>query len=1049
MDDFVRNKLTEWKLSQLIPIFEEHEIDTESLYLLNDQQITELIPKMGPRSKLEERLKMLKKEQNTANPETVDSSAEGRPSTSDTSDKVKRKSDLQGESSQRQPPTKKQRLADKPGSDSEEIILSDVKNIMRCVSQKIPHEDNKLNKFLMKKISDLETDKREVVGVFGKTGAGKSYLINAVIGVKDLLPSGNFRACTSVMIKVEANMEDSYEANIEFITKEEWKDEMCFSKNFPGNNVDQESNQKDDDDRPDIVEKLSALYGEDWKKKSPDDLIDCKYFEEIPEILFSKRKILTVKTAEELSAELVRYTRSNLKDGEGKDIKRWYWPLVKCVTIKVPNNDLLKHVTLVDLPGNGDRNKSRNEMWKKLVGSCSTVWIVTEMNRAASEREAWEILESASSFMGNGGQCQHIHFICTKSDVTKPKDHSAAGARALILKTNDQAKKEVREEFSKLKKVKKHFSDQSLKVFTVSSHEFLQKTYLDPDDTEIPKLQKTLQDLNDCHSETLNYVSGAHGILSLIQGASRGGGRKHVHHLKKYGELTSTKRKRAPETPSTSKQTTLVNTLTVSQRSIDKAVVKYVVQGLQPFCVVEQEPFRDFVKQLQPNAKIMTRLTLRSMIDDASKGMKKAVTEAMRGVDHIATTTDCWSVRRRSFIGVTAHWIDPDSLKRCSAALACKQLRGSHTFDVLANALNDIHSEFEIRGKIQRTTTDNGSNFIKAFQVFGEDENNNAVGSDGDASQPGEDQEDQEGGEEVEFVDVSALLNEDDGLEFQLPKHQRCACHLLNLIATVDAQKATSTEAYKKVYRSTFGKCNALWNKCGRSTLAAETVEDACSLQLLRPNATRWNSLFLAVERLLRIIKDKGEGTIRVLCTDLKVPMFNPAELAFLTEYAAVMSPVAQATNILQAEANAHMGWLLPTINLLTAKLDRVKLPLKYCKPLVDALQVGIKNRFGHMSGDPELIAAAILLPKFRTTWTKDDDTIRMGMDYIKQHMEEPSLQLGDATRSSSSDEDDFFSALRSSQAQDSTKQLDGYLACSADHMHLLKSFPAVCKLSV
>ena len=67
---------------------------------------------------------------------------------------------------------------------------------------------------------------------------------------------------------------------------------------------------------------------------------------------------------------------------------------------------------------------------------------------------------------------------------------------------------------------------------------------------------------------------------------------------------------------------------------------------------------------------------------------------------------------------------------------------------------------------------------------------------------------------------------------------------------------------------------------------------------------------------------------------------FNPAELAFLTEYAAVMSPVAKATDVLQAEANAQMGWLLPTINLLTAKLDRVKLPLKYCKPLVDALQV-------------------------------------------------------------------------------------------------------------
>ncbi|KAK6295252.1 hypothetical protein J4Q44_G00344780 [Coregonus suidteri] len=173
--------------------------------------------------------------------------------------------------------------------------------------------------------------------------------------------------------------------------------------------------------------------------------------------------------------------------------------------------------------------------------------------------------------------------------------------------------------------------------------------------------------------------------------------RKHVHHLKKYGELTvnTLKRKHAPKTPSTIKHSTLLKT--VSQKSIDKAVVKYGVQRLQPFSVVEQEPFREFVQDLQPNSKILSRPTLRSRIDEASTEMKK-VTEAMRGVDHIAT--DCWSARRQSFIGVTAHWIDPDSLNRCSAALACKRLRGSHTFDVLAGALNYIHSEFEIRAAV-------------------------------------------------------------------------------------------------------------------------------------------------------------------------------------------------------------------------------------------------------------------------------------------------------------------------------------------------------------
>ena len=71
------------------------------------------------------------------------------------------------------------------------------------------------------KIRDLETDKRELIGVFGKTGAGKSSLINAIIEEKNLLPSGSVSACTTVMIKVEANMHNQkYEADIEFITKE-------------------------------------------------------------------------------------------------------------------------------------------------------------------------------------------------------------------------------------------------------------------------------------------------------------------------------------------------------------------------------------------------------------------------------------------------------------------------------------------------------------------------------------------------------------------------------------------------------------------------------------------------------------------------------------------------------------------------------------------------------------------------------------------------------------------------------------------------------------
>ncbi|XP_008303972.1 uncharacterized protein LOC103375450 isoform X8 [Stegastes partitus] len=537
MDDFVRNKLTEWDLSDFIDRFEDEGIDKESLYYLDDQEIKNLITKTGPRVKFKEKLQRLKEEQ-SSNQEAADvpvpsqheqqaDSAQVLPSTSATG---KRKLDFQGESSKWQQPKKRQRDTISQ-SYTESIILSDVKNIMGCVLARLHSQDNtKLNAFLKNKICDLEQDKRELIGVFGKTGAGKSSLINAIIGQKDLLPSGSVSACTSVMIQVEANMRNSkYEADIEFITTEEWKDELWSMYQFLGDKAhpdeddgdDDDNDDDDDDDYRDIAEKLSALYDE-WKNKSPEILVDNKYFREIPEFLQSRKKTLTCESAKELSAKLVKYTRSEFSDRQGKEVPRCYWPLVKCVTVKVPNNDLLQHVTLVDLPGNGDRNKSRDKMWKGIVGDCSTVWIVTEINRAAAEKEPWEILKSASSLMGNGGKCQQIHFICTKSDLIEdPDDHSTADIHARIFQRNMEVKEVVRKEFHKLNKVKKHFQDDCLEVFTVSSKEFLKGKRLNPEDTEIPKLQDFLQDLNDCHSETLNYVSGAFGILSLMHGASR------------------------------------------------------------------------------------------------------------------------------------------------------------------------------------------------------------------------------------------------------------------------------------------------------------------------------------------------------------------------------------------------------------------------------------------------------------------------------------------------------------------------------------------------
>ncbi|KAM4534515.1 nuclear GTPase SLIP-GC-like [Fundulus diaphanus] len=529
MDDFVCDKLNEWHLSELIDTFRVEGIDSESLYELKEEHIDKLIPKMGPNLKFKRRLNLLKMEQNTnqrmhhvppqgqQEGEEATGMTEVLPTTSEIG---KRKLDPLCESSKGQPAVKRKR---ETNIVTETRILNSVKNEMGKVLAKLNNQgDTNLFTFLKTKIKNLEIEKKELVGVFGKTGAGKTSLINAVIGEKDLLPSGSVEACTSVMIKVEANKHNErYEAEIEFISKEEWEDEL---RSLIGTTEKKasESHDKNDDDDDDheAADKLTALYEEEWRGKSCEQLMEPKYFKGIHEFLQSGQKTLAFDSVRGPIYTYCKYTRNGTNE-TNTEIKQWFWPIVKSVTVRVPKNNFLQHVTLVDLPGNGDRNKSRDSMWKEIVGNCSTAWVVTGINRAAAEKESWDILKEISSQLGNGGECRHIHFICTKSDdMNGLHEYNKEDAQALILKRNMETKRSVNKELNKLTKLKKHFSDECFQVFTVSSEEFFRGKYLSPENTEIPKLQDFLQYLNDSHSETLNYVSGGHGILSLILGAN-------------------------------------------------------------------------------------------------------------------------------------------------------------------------------------------------------------------------------------------------------------------------------------------------------------------------------------------------------------------------------------------------------------------------------------------------------------------------------------------------------------------------------------------------
>ena len=80
--------------------------------------------------------------------------------------------------------------------------------------------------------------------------------------------------------------------------------------------------------------------------------------------------------------------------------------------------------------------------------------------------------------------------------------------------------------------------------------------------------------------------------------------------------------------------------------------------------------------------------------------MKEKVTSELSFSRYVCTTADIWSAHNRSFFGITAHWIDTESLARRSVASSCSRFRGKHSFDAIATILEQIHLKFGITGKV-------------------------------------------------------------------------------------------------------------------------------------------------------------------------------------------------------------------------------------------------------------------------------------------------------------------------------------------------------------
>ena len=208
---------------------------------------------------------------------------------------------------------------------------------------------------------------------------------------------------------------------------------------------------------------------------------------------------------------------------------------------------------------------------------------------------------------------------------------------------------------------------------------------------------------------------------------------------------------------------------------------------------------------------------------------------------------------------------------------------------------------------------------------------------------------DDEDDDEIQEVDVEEILhssNSNEPGQVELPMHFRCTAHSLNLVATTDAKAALkSGNIYHTLHHKTFGKLTKIWSLQNCSTKFSDEVHDKPKKTLVTPTATRWNSTFDSVQRILKLRDSDSMGLAAVFDAGNVAPL-KAQESAFLNEWAKVMSPLAMALDHLQGDSTMYLGYVLPMIIYLKSYLKEEMEAADKCKLLADVILKGVQKHF-------------------------------------------------------------------------------------------------------
>jgi len=351
------------------------------------------------------------------------------------------------------------------------------------------------------------------------------------------------------------------------------------------------------------------------------------------------------------------------------------------------------------------------------------------------------------------------------------------------------------------------------------------------------------------------------------------------------------------------------------QKRLNYLLIRMIAKDMQPFSIVSDEGFRQFVAALDPSYSLPDRKTLtQEFLPNTYRDVVDKVRGLLAEADAVTLTTDGWtSMTTEGYIAVTAHYITKDfTLQSC--VLQCVKYSERHTSENLATDLKRCISEWGLEGKIQAVVTDNAANVTGAVRIAG-------------------------------------------------LTHLFCFAHTLNLIVQNGI----------RVIKPLHDKVKAIVEYFHRSTVAAEKLRSL--QQQMRPehNAvklkndviTRWNSTYDMFRRIYEI-REPVEAAIAVLQKPVETP--TTEEWLILKEACEVLRPFQAVTTEISSEKSVTVSKVIVLVRGLKSACHKVggTATTRVAQQLVAAISEDMNKRFANCEMNQILARSTFLDPRFK-----------------------------------------------------------------------------------